>query len=57
MNAQLVTNDYSVPDTVLEVLEYRADEARVLLAIDGDMNQVATCTMPLDRFEIRQVAA
>ncbi|NKS29278.1 hypothetical protein GS534_00870 [Rhodococcus hoagii] len=57
MNAQLVTNDYSIPDIVLEVLEYRAYGARVLLAIDGDMNQVATCSMPLDHFEIREVAA
>ncbi|MDH6282890.1 hypothetical protein [Prescottella agglutinans] len=57
MNAQLVTNDYSTPDLVLDVLEYCHPYIRVVIALDGDMNQITTCAMPLDHFEIRGVAA
>ncbi|NKU94067.1 hypothetical protein [Prescottella equi] len=60
MNAELVTNDNPVQDTVVDVLRYRVEDhiryATVRLAIEGDLDDVMCVEMPLHDLEIRRAA-
>lgn len=61
MTAQLVTNDYNVADTVVDVLGYRIHDGRryvsVRLALAGDHEDTMCLDMHVGKLEIREAAA